>query len=144
MNLAIAIKNARLQAIADAANSGADSETRATLTFYAGSQPSSVATAVDGQTLLAEVECPYPLESDITNGVMTLASFDSVQATGEGQATWARLRDVGGTALADFTVGEYEEDGEGNDISEGDIIISSTQMYPGVLVEVYEGTIAEA
>ncbi|SDO30045.1 hypothetical protein SAMN04487957_10598 [Halomonas shengliensis] len=140
MNLALAVKNARLLAIADAANAGADASNRATLTLYADPMPGGADVALAGQLELAVVECPYPLEASIENGVMTLGAFSEQMATGEGQATWARLRSVAGTAVADLTVGM--EDAQGNPTAQ--ITISQSQIYPGVLIDITEGLIAEA
>ena len=140
MNLAIAVKNARLQAIADAANAGADANNRATLTFYAAPMPAGADTALAGQLQLAVLDCPYPLEASIENGVMTLGAFAEELATAEGVANWARLRDVGGVAVADLTVGMVDE--QGNPTAA--ITITQAQMYAGVIVDVTSGTIAEA
>ena len=140
MNLTIAVKNARLQAVADAANAGAGTSTPATLTFYADPMPADADTALDGQAELAVVDCPYPLNASIENGVMTLSAFTEQMATAQGVATWARLRDVSGTPIADVTVGM--EDELGNPTAQ--ITISQSQIYPGVLIEITEGVIAEA
>lgn len=140
MNLTLAVKNARLQAIADAANAGADAANPATLTFYADPMPADAETALAGQVELAVVECPYPLQASIENGVMTLSAFTEQMATGEGQTTWARLRDTAGTTIADVSVGM--EDAQGNPTAQ--ITISQSQVYPGVLIDITEGVIAEA
>ena len=140
MNLTLAVKNARLQAIADAANAGADANNPATLTFYADPMPTDADAALDGQTELAVVDCPYPLNASIENGVMTLSAFIEQMATAQGVATWARLRNVSGTVIADVTVGM--EDELGNPTAQ--ITISQSQIYPGVLIEITEGVIAEA
>lgn len=140
MNLALDVKNARLLAIADAANAGADASNRATLTFYANPMPAGADVALSGQLELAVVDCPYPLEASIENGVMTLAAFEEVMATAEGVATWARLRSVAGTAVADLTVGM--EDEQGNPTAA--ITITQSQLYAGVIVDITEGVIAEA
>lgn len=136
LTLALSVKQSRLEHLASLVNEAATEQDPATLTFYAAPQPAAPEEALDGQIELAVVAVPVPFEADITNAVLTAAAFEEVLATGDGIATWARLRDSAGTPIADLTVGM---EGEGANIT-----ITQTQFYQGVIVDVESLTIAEA
>lgn len=137
IKLAIPIKNARLQALADAMGVGAGAGAgTATLTLYAGTMPTQAGAALDPEhTELVVLDAPYPFASDITNGVMTIAPMPDAMATGEGLATWGRFRDGAGDFVADADVGDQE--------SNALIKINNRQVYAGALIGVASAQLAE-
>lgn len=135
MTLSIPLRNARLQAVADAIDAATEP---GTLTLYSGSRPSNGA-AVDGQTALVEIPCPRPFAESVENGVLEGASFEEVMATEGGDAVWGRYRDGDGEFVADADVGALDEEGDPT----SDINLPSTQLYPGMLVRVMSVTLAE-
>lgn len=76
------------------------------LRFYDGSQPAGPGTAVGAQVLLGSVVCADPVGTT-ASGVLTFDAMtqdDAADATGT--ATWARLVDGDGNAVADFDVSD--------------------------------------
>ncbi|MDI3326784.1 hypothetical protein QKW35_20600 [Pontibacterium granulatum] len=126
MNLAVAAKNARLQALADLIDTGG----AGTLTLYTGTKPAQADDAITTQTALVDIPCPLPIADSISNGTLHLAAFGSEMAVETGQATWARLKNGNGDVVADLVVGT-------------DIALASTQIYPGVLVQINTAAISE-
>lgn len=76
----------------------------ATLKFYTGTQPAGPGTAITDQVLLGTLTCSDPAAT-ASSGVIT---FDAITqdsaADNSGTATWARLADNSGDAVADFDV----------------------------------------
>lgn len=135
ISLAIPVRNARLQAIADAID--ADTEP-GTLTIYTGPRPSSGA-PITTQAVLVEMPCPQPFADSIENGVLEGAPFAEAMASGQGEAVWGRFRDGSGAFVADADVGELDEQGDPT----SDINMPETMLYMGALVRVASLTLAE-
>ena len=127
--LATALKNARLQALADAINAGSGP---GVLNIYDGTRPAAGAT-ITSQTLLASLEFADPCESDISAGVLTFDTIADVMALADGVASWARITDSDGGFVADADVGE----------TAADIIINQAQIYGGGQVSVTAASITE-
>lgn len=127
-----AIRNARLQVVADAINAGAGA---GKLRIYNGTRPATGGTAT---TLLGELTLNDPATdpATVTGGVLTLDVSPTVQdasADASGTATWARLVDSTNAFVADLDVG-----GTG---SGADIELSSTTIVAGGTITVTSGTI---
>lgn len=135
LTLSIAVRNARLQSIADALGAAAEP---GTLTLYTGPRPASGA-PLDAQLALVVIPCPRPFAADVENGVLTGAPFEEVMATEQGEAVWGRYSDGAGAFVADADVGEL--DAEGNPTS--DINLPNRLIYAGMLVRVTAVTLAE-
>jgi hypothetical protein len=128
---ATAIRNARLQAIADAINAGAGA---GKLRIYDGSRPATGGTAT---TLLAELTFSDPCEASVAGGVLT---FDAITADSSadatGTATWARAVDSDDTFVCDMSVttigggGEVQLDNTGISVG-GAVGISSAAITEG-------------
>lgn len=137
IGLSIDAKNRRLQAFAATVDEGGGAGAgTATLTLYAGERPAQPGGALEIEhTELVVLECPYPIADDITNGVMMLGAFAETMATGEGLATWGRFRDGNGDFAADVDAGQ---EGSG-----AFVILTRALVYPGVLIGVDSGVLAE-
>ena len=135
MTLSIALRNTRLQAVADALDAATEP---GTLTLYTGPRPGNGAPP-DAQLPLVEIPCPRPFAASVENGVLEGAAFAEVMATEGGLAAWGRYRDGDGEFVADADVGEL--DAEGNPTS--DINLPNAQLYAGMLVRVTALTLAE-
>jgi len=123
-----AVRNSRLQDIADAINAGVGG---GRLRIYNGTRP---ATGGASTTLLAELTFSDPCELSITGGVLT---FDTItadsSANADGTATWFRLVDASGVFVADGDVGT----------SGTDLNLNSTAIAIGQTVSVTSFTITE-
>ena len=74
------------------------------LKIYDGAQPAGPATAVTTQVLLGTLTCSDPIGSAAA-GALTFGSVTQDSAAdASGTASWARLLDGDGNALADFDV----------------------------------------
>lgn len=135
MTLAVSLRNARLQAVADAIDAGTEP---GTLTLYTGPRPGNGA-AVDGQIALVEIPCPRPFAASVENGVLEGAAFEEVMATAQGDAVWGRYRDGDGEFVADADVGELDAEGAPT----SDINLPSAMIFAGMLVRVTAATLAE-
>jgi len=131
IKLATSVRNARLQAIADAMSAGAG---QGTLTLYAGDLPAQNGGTPPGQALVT-IDLPDPLVESLDGGILTLATFPEAMATVEGLATWGRIQDGDGAWVMDVDVGE-----EGSGAT---IVISTTYLYAGVLVGIDTAVFAE-
>jgi len=127
--LADALKNARLQALADAIDAGSGP---GVLNIYDGTRPAAGA-AVTTQTQLASLAFAAPCAADISAGVLTFDAIADVMALADGAASWARITDAAGAFVADADVGE----------TGADIIISQAQIYSGGQVSVTAASITE-
>jgi hypothetical protein len=76
-----------------------------TIAFYGGAQPPGPGTAVGAQPLLGTVTLSDPCATE-SGGVVTFSpiTMDS-EADATGTATWARMLDSNGLAVADYDVG---------------------------------------
>lgn len=76
----------------------------ATLKFYTGTQPAGPGTAITDQVLLGTLTCSDPAAT-ASAGVITFDAITQDSAADDsGTATWARLADNSGDAVADFDV----------------------------------------
>lgn len=130
ISLSTAIRNARLQVIADAINAGAGA---GKLRLYSGSRP---ATGGAVTTLLAELTLSDPAHSSIAGGVLTFdAITQDASADATGTATWARIVDSDNAFVADLSVGLA---GSG-----ADVILDSVSIVATNSVQVAVATITE-
>lgn len=93
------VRNARLQAVADAINGGSGA---GKLRVYDGARPATGGTVTN---LLVEFTLPNPFEDSISGGVLTAAAISPATASGTGTATWFRIIDGDGTFVLDDDVG---------------------------------------
>lgn len=122
-HLTTAIRNTILQAIVDAAGSGA------TLTLYSGAQVAAGASPTSN-TDLAVLTFGSSLTAanggsagSISGGVLTLGGItQDSSANRDGTALWARLAASGGTWVADFSVSAT---GGGGDITMPTNVVTS-------------------
>ena len=100
LGYAVTLRNARLDAIDDAANAGAGA---AKLRYYDGSRP---ATGGAATTLLAEQTMNDPAFGAAAAGVLTAnAIADDPSANAAGTGTWARVVDSDNVVVYDGDVG---------------------------------------
>lgn len=100
-----------------------------TVTIYSGTQPASPETALSGNTALVAgvyAATAFAAPTYVSPDMQSVASFTaaSYAPTAAGTATFARVTESGGTAIADLTVGTTGTD----------IIIGSTSIQTGVNV----------
>lgn len=121
-----AVRNAGLQAIADAINAGSGA---GKLRIYDGSRPATGGTAT---TLLAELTLSDPCEGTISAGLLT---FDTItqdsSANATGTATWFRIVDSDNNFVVDGNVGT----------SGSDLNLNSVSIVSGGTVSVTSATI---
>jgi hypothetical protein len=101
-----AVRNARLQVLADAVDAGAGA---GKLRIFDGTRPAT-GEAVTDQTLLIQFTLTKPCASSIADGVLTWDLDPDITAycevfSGSKEATWARLVDSDGNAVGDGDVG---------------------------------------
>lgn len=101
IKLSAAVRNGMAQQIIDALDAGAGP---AGLLFYTGTQPAGPDTAVTSQTLLGTLTCSDPAGSKAAGVITFSAITQDSAADATGAATWARLQDSDGVAVADFDV----------------------------------------
>ena len=122
------VRNARLQAVADAIDGGSGA---GLLRIYDGTRPSSGGAAT---TLLAELTFSDPCAASVTGGVLT---FDAVtkdsSANATGTASWFRCVDSAGTFVIDGGVGT----------SGADMNLNSVSISAGQEVSITSATITE-
>lgn len=130
MKLTAAVRTAIAQAMIDQFDAAAGP---CTLQFYDGAQPAGPADAVTTQVLLGTLTCSEPLGTAAA-GVLTFDAItqDSAADAG-GTATWARLLDGTGNAVADFDVG--------NTVSTAAIKMNTTTIVAGGPIAVNSFTI---
>lgn len=103
------------------------------LKFYDGAQPAGPATAVGSQVLLGTLVCSDPIATE-SNGVITFSAItQDSSADASGTATWARLLDGNGVAIADFDVT--------NNAGSGVIKMNTTTIVAGGPIQVSSFTI---
>jgi hypothetical protein len=107
------------------------------LRIYSGTQPATAATAISGNTLLAELTFNATAFGASSNGVATANAITPVSAAATGTATWFRALDSGGVDVTDNvydgTVGT----------ATSDCIINSTAIQSGAQVSVTTLTLTE-
>jgi hypothetical protein len=119
---AVALKNARLDAITTYAG------TSAKLRIYTGSQPADPDTAIGAVTLLAEHICNgTAFAGAASGGVLTASAIANATATGTGTAAWFRVwKSNGTTPVFDGTVGT----------ATSDLILDNTSINTGQVVSI--------
>jgi hypothetical protein len=103
------------------------------LRIYSGTRPATVATALSGNTLLAEFTLSNPAyTAGTTDGVVTLAGAPlSATAVATGTATFARIfKSDGTTAVDDVDVGT----------SGTEIVLVTTSIVTNLVVDITSGT----
>jgi len=102
---ATTLRNARLDAIDDAANAGAGA---ALLRIYDGTRPATGGTAT---TLLAELTFSDPAFGAAGSGIITASAItQDSSANATGTATWFRVVDSSATFVMDGNVGTSGSD----------------------------------
>lgn len=127
------IRNARMQAVADAIDAGTG---HATIEVYTGTRPEVKGDAITDQTLLATVEFADPCTTTpIANGALTFDAFQPAVAVADGTATWGRIKSADGTFIADLDVSQA---GGG-----GQLVLNSVMIVLDGAVEVTAGSITD-
>ena len=101
IELSVAVRNARLSAIAGALDGA---EASGLLRIYTGPRPGMSDTLAD-QLLLAESRLPKPCTASLTGGVLTFAPIPRALCRRSGTAAWARLRDGDERPVMDIDAG---------------------------------------
>ena len=105
VRLSETVRNAGLDAIDTAIGSSG------LLRIYDGTQPASVATALSGNTLLAELPLSATAFGAASGGVLTAAAItDEASAPATGTQTWATLTTSAGTRVVDMSCGNGSGD----------------------------------
>lgn len=105
VRLSAAVRNAGLDAITTAIGASG------LLRIYDGAQPASVATALSGQTMLAELNLSATAAPAASGGVLTFSSItDEASAPATGTQTWASLTTSAGTRVVDMSAGNGSGD----------------------------------
>ena len=96
-----AVSAACVSQINNAINGGAGD---GTIAFYTAPMPSATTEGISTQTLLGTCQCDDPAGVE-SGGTLTFSAIDSdPSADNTGVATWARIRDSGGTVVMDLDV----------------------------------------
>ena len=93
---------AQLQALANFLDTGSSN---ATFSFYKGTKPASVSVAASAGNKLVTMNLPEPCFKQLNADSIELYPTDTATVTQAGTATWARLYNGNGDAVADFAVG---------------------------------------
>ena len=93
---------AQLQALANFLDTGSSN---ATFSFYKGTKPANVTVAASAGNKLVTMNLPEPCFKQLNADSIELYPTDTATVTQAGTATWARLYNGNGDAVADFTVG---------------------------------------
>lgn len=105
VRLSATVRNAGLDAITTAIG------TSGLLRIYNGTQPASVAAALAGNTLLAELPLSSTAAAAASSGVWTANSItDEASAPATGTQTWATLTTSAGTRVVDMSCGNGSGD----------------------------------
>lgn len=93
---------AQLQALATYLDQGSSN---ASFVFYDDTKPASVSVAANNAAKLVILTLPKPCLKTMHADRIELNQTDAAVVTKDGIATWARLLNGAGEAVADFTVG---------------------------------------
>jgi len=124
-NYSTTLRNARAEEVNSAASGGK-------LRIYNGTKPAPGGAAT---TLLCEFNLASPAGT-VSSAVLTFTDPADATVTNNGQATWARIVDSGGTWVADFTVSNMIESGE---IKLTDDILAAGQILNVTSLTITEG-----
>lgn len=103
LHLVSGAQNAAANSIVDLIDAGAAA---GTISIYDGAMPADANTAIGTQTLLATLTFSDPAFGDAVDGVATAGAITSdASADATGTASWARIADSDGNAVADVDVG---------------------------------------
>lgn len=120
MKLAAATLSYMAQGIINACDAGSGP---GSIAFYTGTQPANPGVAVGAQVLLGTTTLADPCATE-SGGVVTFNPITmDTAADATGTATWARMRDSDGVAVADFDVG--------NEASSAALKINTTSIVAG-------------
>jgi hypothetical protein len=92
----------QLQALANFLDTGSSN---ATFSVYKGSKPANVTVAANPSNKLVTMNLPEPCFKKLNADSIELYPTDTGTITQAGTATWARLYNGNGDAVADFAVG---------------------------------------
>lgn len=120
IRLGIPLRNARLQALADAVDAG-----DALLVIYDGSMPANPSNDPGLSVKLIALPIPESFAESISSGVLTGNTLPETMAEASGAASWSRLT-VDGQTVLDMSVGD-ESSGH-------PVTLPDTQIYAGMLV----------
>lgn len=115
--------NARLamiQAFASFMDSGSQS---ATVVFYEGAQPVDTSVTADSNNALVTLVFPEPCIKETTATYVELHPTDTATVIKTGAATWARIYNGSGEAVADLSVGT-------------DIALANTKLVLGGSIQI--------
>lgn len=99
--LSDAAANAVLTTLNDLLNAGSGP---ATIKLYTGTKPAGPGTAITSQVLLGTLTCSDPAGSVAARALTFGAITADSSADASGTATWARIADSNGVAVADIDV----------------------------------------
>jgi len=78
--------------------------------IYSGTKPVGVATALSGNTLLAELPCSATVAPDASGGVLTFNAITTdASANNSGTATFYRIATSGGTAIIQGDIADLNQ-----------------------------------
>lgn len=118
------VRNARMTVVRDAANGGK-------LALYSGTKPTGGGAVT---TKLAEFNLANP-SGTVSGGVLTFTDPSNTTVIANGQATWARITDSGGSWVADFTCSQVGGTGE--------IRLTEDDLTTGMTLDITALTITE-
>lgn len=117
---------AQLQALAAYLDQGSSN---ASFVFYDDVKPASVAAAANNAAKMVILTLPKPCLKAIHADRMELNKTDAATVTKAGIATWARLLNGAGEAVADFTVGTDIE------LANPELVLGSTLMMNSLILK---------
>ena len=128
--LSEAVRNARLQVIADAIDAAGSA---GALRFYPGARVGNP--GIDpGATLLLQAPFQRP-SGTVAAGLLTFSALNEALVIADGTTTWARIVDSAGVGIIDLDVGL---DGSGEDIQLDNVI-----LVTGATVRINVATLSE-
>jgi hypothetical protein len=131
LNLSTAIRNARLQVIVDALDSGAGA---GKILFYTGPKPAAGA-AITTETLLGTCLLSDPAGT-IADGVLTFAPItDDISADADGDIVWARGVNSDNVWVLDMDAG--------NEASSAVLIFNTVVARIGGVIQILSGALTE-
>lgn len=117
---------AQLQALATYLDQGSSN---ASFVFYDDTKPASVSVAANNAAKLVILTLPKPCLKTMHADRMELNQTDAATVTKAGVATWARLLNGAGEAVADFTVGTDIE------LANPELVLGSTLMMNSLILK---------
>jgi len=127
ISMCMALRNGRVQAIADLLDKG---NRPATVSLYTGKRPRNGGATT---TILATLKLPKPC-GKVKDGCLVVGEFETAPGLDHGQATWARFCDGNGNQVMDASVGLDNED---------ILMVGSTAIATGQPVEISSAVFCE-